>query len=759
MKKTALRRISDFIINKRLFIILVFAAAVIYCVLSMGRVRVNSDIKSLLPSGTDTRRGMAIMKEEFVTYGTADVMVSGVTYEQAEELATQIGCIDHVYMVTFDDTEKHYSGDKALFSVIFDGTATDETSITALGELRQLLSDKTVNVVTEVGEDYLSQLAMEVVWALVVSIAVIISVLLFTSRSYFEVVVFIIVFAVSVVLNMGTNFWLGEISAVTNSVAIVLQLALSIDYAIIFCHRFQDEYTDGADVRECLSVALSRSIIEISSSSLTTISGLTALTLMRFRLGMDLGSVLIKSIVCSMLTVFLLMPGMIMLFHRQILRSRHKSLVPDITCWGRFLAKGKPIFLILFAVMIPCVIYMSSQIDYTFSPDMTDRIRLSPQDVEKRAIWETFPRNNTVAVLVPGSDYEKQSRVIEKVSAMPEVTSSLGLAGVEVTDGLRLTDSVTADKFAALTGAEMPLMEKLFNYYSMFGGVTGEKGGQTSAPLVDLLEFTFKAIDNGLAELTDEQSARVAEVRTLFDGAVAQLKGENYSRIIFTVDLPIEGEEPEALISAIDAIAKEECGEGSLVIGDITAARDLHDSFRTDNVIVTVLTISFIFLVLFFAFRSVGVALLLILVIQGSIWLNFSFPFMTGTNLFFITYLIVSAIQMGATIDYAIVVYNRFRAAKELLPPKDAMQKAVNDSFPTIITSGIIMSAAGFIIGFMTTDLYVGSMGLAVGRGALISVIMVLTVLPQVILYGNRFAEITTVDFKRLFGKKKKKEE
>ena len=161
---------------------------------------------------------------------------------------------------------------------------------------------------------------------------------------------------------------------------------------------------------------------------------------------------------------------------------------------------------------------------------------------------------------------------------------------------------------------------------------------------------------------------------------------------------------------------------------------------------------SFVFVVLLFTFRSLGAAVLLILVIQSSIWLNFSFPYITGTNLFFVTYLIVSAIQMGATIDYAIVLYNRFQLRKQDYAPKQAMAIAVNESFSTILTSGTIMTAAGFIIALRTTDLYISSIGLTLGRGALISVILVLTVLPQVLLVGNKLIEKTMIDFKKLLG-------
>ncbi|MBQ7499885.1 MAG: MMPL family transporter [Clostridia bacterium] len=748
MKKNLLNRISDFIIDKKIVFFLIFFCAVIYCALSVGRVKVNDDIKQLLPEGTDTRRGLAIMKEEFTTFASAEIMISGVSQDGVAEYAARIGRIDHVFNAAYDPAENYKDGN-GLITVMFDGETKDEGAVSAMKEIRELLKNEKTAISTEVGSDFLEQFAKEMIVVLIVSLAVVVAVLLFTSRSFFEVFVIMIVLGVSVVLNMGTNFWLGEISTITNSVAVILQLALSIDYAIIFCHRFQDEYNLEGDIRRALGEAHSRSVIEVSSSSLTTISGLAALTLMQFRLGFDLGIVLIKSIVCSMLTVFLLMPGLIMVFHKPILRTRHKNLVPDVSRWGGFLANGKPVFLIIFILMLPCVIYMSAKCEYTFSPDGTDRIRMSEQDKITAEIRAVFPKSNMVVLIAPNGNYVEERSAVSEIKALPGVKNAVALADIEAAEGIYLTDKVTAADFSRLSGADITLSEKLFKIYSDPFGLSEKYDPSFSAPLIDVLQFAFTAVDAGLADLDAGQSARFDEVRGQLEGALLQLKGEKHSRMVFTVETEIEGDKAVEMVSLIDRIAKDHFGEDALVIGDITSARDLRDSFKHDNPLVTSLTIIFVFLVLFFTFRSFGAAVILILVIQGSIWLNFSFPFITGTNLFFVTNMIVSAIQMGATIDYAIVVYNRYRSAKEIMPPKEAMRKAVNDSFSTIITSGVIMSAAGFIVGYMTTDVYVGSIGLGVGRGALTSVLLVMTVLPQVILYGDRFIEKTTFSRKR----------
>ena len=290
-KRDPMRAVASFIVEKRVIFYLVFLAAVIFCALSVGKVRINSDLTAFLPAEAETRRGLAVMEAEFDTYAAAQVMVSNVTYEQAEQLAGRLREIEGVTDVGFDRTAAHYADASALFSVSFDGGELDDTVLAAMEQIRQTLWGYDTYISSSVGEDFSAQLAQEMRGVILVAVLVIVAVLLFTSRSYFEVVVFLIVFAVAAVLNMGTNFLLGEISSITNSIAVILQLALAIDYAIIFCHRYQDDSARCGDVREALVSSLSKAILEISSSSLTTLSGLVALTLMQFRLGYDLGVV------------------------------------------------------------------------------------------------------------------------------------------------------------------------------------------------------------------------------------------------------------------------------------------------------------------------------------------------------------------------------------------------------------------------------------------------------------------------------------
>ena len=752
-RREPLTAIAETIVRGRFVIFALFLVAAVFCALTVGRVRINSSLTAFLPKDTETRRGIDAMEKEFTTYGVARILIEGVPYAEAEETAQKIGKIEHVYEVAFDDTAEHYKDGNALLAVSFDEPETGEGAGEAMGRIRELLGELPYrfSVSGDVGYNYQSELEKEMVVVLSLAAAVIVLVLLFTSRSYFEIVVYFVVFGVSALLNMGTNWWLGEISAITNTVAVILQLALAIDYAIIFSHRYQDEAEKNPDSRAAIVPALAHSIVEISSSSLTTVSGLVALMLMRFRLGYDLGIVLAKGVVCSMLTVFLLMPGLILLFPRALRKTRHRSFVPNIARFGRLLQKKVPVFLILFAVILPFSFILSQKTEYSFAKWSITEVIPSDYRSEHKRVEETFPAGTAVALLVPAGDYDKERAVLEEVAQVDGVTSAAGLAVVEIGEGRMLTDRYTAGEFSALLGIGEEDAERLYRFYALeYGNAEAFKSpGTYPAPLIDVLVTLFRVIDQKLVTtLTPEQTEQLAVYRTPIERAAKQLKGRTWDRLVLTTSLPVEGKASVELVETVRAVAEREYGEGTvLAVGDITSARDLEDFHRSDSILIGVLSVVFVFLILLFTFRSPVVAAALVFVIEGSIRINFSFPYLTGDRAAFVTNMIVSAIQMGATIDYAIVTYSRYRERRKTDPPREAMIKAQNDAFPTVLTSGTIMAAAGLLIAYRVSDVYVGHIGLAVGRGALISMILVLTVLPQLLPPLDRAIMKTTFRF------------
>lgn len=739
-------KLARFIVDKRKAFYLVFLAAVLFCAASVSKVHVNNDITSYLPADTETRRGLTLMEEEFTTLGSGQFMLTNITYDEADQVAKEIEHIDGVSGVEFDDTEKHYTGSSALITVTFDGEKDDPVALQAMDHLKSILAPYDTYIYSEVGLDTSAQLQSEMGIILVIAAIVIVIVLLFTSKSYMEVPVYVIVFGVAAVLNMGTNYWFGEVSYITNSVAIVLQLALAIDYAIIFCHRYMEE-RETKPAREADIAALSKAIVEISSSSLTTISGMIALMLMQFRIGFDMGAVMSKGIICSMLTVFLLMPGLLMLFSNGIERTRHPNLVPRISLVGKAVVKLRYILPPIFLVTIIAGIFLSGKCDYCFSENVIDTNNPPEQRIALDRISDTFGNQNTIALLVPKGDYEKEGKILAKISELPEIDRAQGLANTEA-EGYMLTDKLKPRQFAEIAGVDIEMARLLYQAYGLeheeYGAIF-QNPDDYEIPLVDSFQFLCEQKDKGVIKLEGEQAEMVDDLQEQLDIGLPQLQGEHWSRLVFIADVPEESPQTFALLDQMRAIAAQYYGDDVLLVGNSTNARDLSESFSGDNLKISVLTALFVMIILLFTFKSAGLPILLVLTIQGSIWINFSFPYLTHTNLFFLSYLVVSSIQMGATIDYAIVITNRYMELKTIMSHRDAVIETLNQSFPTILTSGSIMTVSGFLIGMISTNPPISSLGLALGRGTLTSIFLVMTVLPQLLILGDTLIERTAI--------------
>lgn len=739
-------KLARFIVDKRKAFYLVFLAAVLFCAASVSKVHVNNDITSYLPADTETRRGLTLMEEEFTTLGSGQFMLTNVTYDEADQVADEIEQVDGVSSVEFDDTEKHYTGSSALITVTFDGEKDDPVALQAMDHLKSILAPYDTYIYSEVGLDTSAQLQSEMGIILVIAAIVIVIVLLFTSKSYMEVPVYVIVFGVAAVLNMGTNYWFGEVSYITNSVAIVLQLALAIDYAIIFCHRYMEE-RETKPAREADIAALSKAIVEISSSSLTTISGMIALMLMQFRIGFDMGAVMSKGIICSMLTVFLLMPGLLMLFSNGIERTRHPNLVPRISLVGKAVVKLRYILPPIFLVTIIAGIFLSGKCEYCFSENVIDTNNPPEQRIALDRISDTFGNQNTIALLVPKGDYEKEGKILAEISELPEIDKAQGLANTEA-EGYMLTDKLKPRQFAEIAGVDIEMARLLYQAYGLeheeYGAIF-QNPDDYEIPLVDSFQFLCEQKDKGVIKLEGEQAEMVDDLQEQLDIGLPQLQGEHWSRLVFIADVPEESPQTFALLDQMRAIAAQYYGDDVLLVGNSTNARDLSESFSGDNLKISVLTALFVMIILLFTFKSAGLPILLVLTIQGSIWINFSFPYLTHTNLFFLSYLVVSSIQMGATIDYAIVITNRYMELKTIMSHRDAVIETLNQSFPTILTSGSIMTVSGFLIGMISTNPPISSLGLALGRGTLTSIFLVMTVLPQLLILGDTLIERTAI--------------
>ncbi len=745
-------KLATFIVDKRNLFFLLWIFALIFSVFARNWVSVENDITTYLPDSTETRQGLTLMDEEFTTYGSASVMVSNITYERALAISEEIEAIDGVSEAAFDDTEEHYKNSSALFSVTFEGEADDPISIDAMNEIREMLADYDLYVMGEVGVDTSAQLAEEMNVVTLIAAGIIILVLVFTSKAYAEVPVLLITFVAAALINMGTNFLLGTISFISNSVTIVLQLALAIDYAIILIHRYSEEHEKMAPREACIT-ALSKAIVEISSSSLTTVSGLIALAFMQFGIGADLAMVLIKAIMFSLLAVFTLMPGLIMLFSGLIDKSVHKNFVPKISAVGKFAFATKYVIPPLFVVLAAAGFIFSNKCPYCYGTSDLETSRQSEQQIADRKVKDTFGSTNLAALIVPSGDYESEEKLIRRLEDYSQVDSVMGLANIEAMDGYVLTDKLTPRQFSELVDLDYEVAKLLYGAYAVNEENYGEViNGLESygVSLIDMFMFTYDEVDKGYVTLDDELMDTLEDLHTQLEKAQLQLRSDDYSRILVYLDLPEEGDETFEFLSVIhDEAAKFYPADEVFLVGNSTSDYDLSTSFVNDNLVISILSALFVIIILLFTFKSAGLPVLLIAVIQGSIWLNFSFPYLQGSKLFFLSYLIVNSIQMGANIDYAIVISNRYMELKQEMPIKQAITETLNQAFPTIITSGAILAAAGALIGVLSSNGTISSIGVCLGRGTLISIILVMGVLPQILLLGDTVIEKTSFTIKK----------
>lgn len=742
-------KLATFIVDKRNLFFLLTIIMLIFSAFSRNWVEVESELAAYLPADSETRQALDIMEEQFVTYGSARIMVANISQDKAEELKDQIAGIKGVQSVEYDNTEDHYNNASALYTVTFDYDESDDNCLTSLETIKSALSSYDVYVSTELGNTEQEAIDSEVRVIMVYVAVIIVLVLLFTSQTYAEVPVLILTFVVAMIMNLGTNFLLGKISFVSNSVTSILQLALSLDYAVIFCNRYKEEH-QTLPIREAVIVALSKSIPEIGASSLTTIGGLVAMMFMQFRIGSDMAICLIKSILFALLSVFVVMPGLLMLFGPLMDRTEHRNFVPKIPFVGKFAYKTRHIVPILFTIVIVIAFPLSQKCPYAYGESSLETPVLNETQIAENMISDNFSSTNMLALMVPAGDYEKEAAILSELEQYDEVDYAMGIANVEAMDGYTLADQLTPREFAELTELDYEAAKVVYAAYAAeqeeYGQILGNLDGY-EVPLIDMFLFVCDQVDSGIVTLDEEQTDMLNEAYTQMTAAKKQLQGTDYSRMLVYLTLPESGDETYQFLDTVQETAQKYYpDEAVYVAGNSTTEYDFQKAFARDNLVVSVVSILIVLVVLLFTFKSAGMPVLLILVIQGSIWINFSLPYLLDEPLFFMSYLVVSSIQMGANIDYAIVVANRYQELKEQMHHRDAIIETMNFAFPTIITSGTILAVAGTLIGMMTSTASITGIGQNLGRGTIISILLVMFVLPQILLVGGKIVDMTAFE-------------
>ena len=718
-------KLAKTILRLRKVILPLFLLLTVLSVFFIGKANINYDLAAYLSEQTQTRRGLEIMQREFGSTEQITVLLENASEEEALRLSGQLSGMEGVLQASFSaDTDvKDHKGIRysriSLYSDNPDTFSFDDTLDAFLsretGHKYTIISDTRD---TKELKDYIFS---GVVKALIIAAVVVIGVLFLTSNSYIEPLLFTIVLICSILINMGTNFVFDSISFITFAVAPILQLALAMDYSIMLLHTFVEIRDSGIDDETALRLALERSFMPVSSSSLTTIAGLVSLMFMSFTIGFDIGIVLSKGILISMLTVFLLMPALIMVFSKTLRTTAHKPVSLGGKSLARLAVKSRRILPAGLALCVAAACVLQPGVEYTFNNPAFDG--------QSQILYDVFGDPDALVVLLPArqtdEEFDKQRRLVDDLMSLtyrdkPAVLSVTGM----VTTAAQVIKYYSPAEVGEMLGISPIAVSFYFGAMGFDGNVRGDTLINTAANLMP-------------------ENDQIRLLKSTMDFAKRMFISESHSRLILlTDDVPSFTGEGEAFLDQVSALLSEYYPDGGTYItGNLMFHKEISEAFDSDRLIVSIITIAAIFLIVCLSFRSVWIPLLLICAIQGAVWLNTAVNVISGEGVFFMCYLICLAIQMGATIDYGILLTSNYRHCRAEMDRAAALGKALTLSMPTILTSGLILFTAGGVIGIGKFALsgkiieiinvyFIYSIGRMLARGTAFSLIMVLLFLP-----------------------------
>ncbi len=658
-----------------------FALVTIISTVAQFFVSVNYNMVDYLPDDAQSTKAMEIMEKEFTgSVPDTRVMISDVTIQEAVTYKEKLEAIDGVAEVIWLDdvvdlkkpleiadqemVESYYMDGNALFSISV--RSGDEVAITdAVYELigeNGAIAGEAINTATSQ-----KMAGNESMYAAMLLVPIIIFILIISTTSWVEPIFFLTAIGVSVLINLGTNIFIGEVSFVTQSVAPILQLAVSLDYAVFLLHSFSDYRKKTKNPEEAMELAMKKSFPAITASAATTFFGFIALTFMDFEIGSDLGLNLVKGIVLSFISVMVFLPALTLFFYKWMDKTQHRSFIPSFEGIGNFVVKLRvPSLLIVLALLVPAFLAQTNtSFTYGFG-ELPDHTRAG---ADYNKINESFGEITPIVLLVPKGEVAKEEELVEELESMDYVTS--------VVSYVNMVDPVIPPEYL------------------------------------------------------DE------EVRNEF-------YSENYSRIVINTNQATEGDIPFAIVENVDQAASAYYGDSALSLGESVTLYDIKNTVTKDNILVNVLTVVTIAIVLLIGFRSISIPVVLLLAIQSSVWINLSIPYFSQTSLVFVGYLIISTVQLAATVDYGILFTEAYTHHRKEMSGRKAIIKTLDEKTFSISISAAILSSVGFILWITSSNPIVGSIGLLLGRGALLAFIMVLFFLPAMLLVCDRFIKKTT---------------
>lgn len=684
--KSLLDRIVHGIVYRGKMIETVFFLGAIICAICFPFVKVNYDLSKYLPEFAPTKQALDVMEREFGYPGMARVMVKDVTLQEAKSIRDQISDLDGIDLVIGPDLttdvymgssflnksltemmsmdvfamDDYYRDGNALMEIIFEGGDDDPATRAAVNDIYRIVGkDRGCFSGSAISsKEREESITREIIMAIAIAIVIIWLILTLTTTSWVEPFLFIFVMVIAIILNMGSNLIFGTISFFTFSTAAILQLAVSMDYSIFLLHTFTAWKNKGIEIHEAMEKAVKESCSSILASGATTIVGFIVIAFMRFTIGKDVGYVLTKGIICSLATVLLLMPTLILHFNDKIEKTAHKPLIPSFDHFAKLMNKiRKPVFVIAILLAVPC--YFGQNMNAFYYGD--DAIGAGPGTrvyEDSRAIDQEFGKSNVIIGIVPNGSVATERQLTAALEDLDFINYALSMSGT---------------------------------------------------------------LPKGIPE------------SFLPEDVTKELRSDDYARILISMNTVQESQYAFNCSQELEKVVKQYYPEGSYVIGMTPTTIDIRDILTDDYNKVSILSLIGVAIVVLVTFRAVLIPILVIIPIEVAIYLNMTIPYILGDSMVYIGYIIVSCLQLGATIDYSILMTNNYLGFRKTMSNTEAAVAAISKSTLSILTSGGILTVVGYLLYFTSSIQAISQVGRLVGRGAMLSVVLVLSLLPALL--------------------------
>ena len=689
-----MKKFGKVVVKLRIPILVLSFLLLIPSVLGYFNTRVNYDILYYLPSDIDTMQGQDILLDDFGKGAYAMVVVDGMNKSNVSKLVKKVEGVDHVASVISysgivgDDVPSEILPDKfrsyfenedsgaTLFAIFFDDTTSSDDTMKAIQEVRDVTDNQCyIAGMSAVVTDTKTMAEKETPFYVLVAVVLVCIVLAIFMDSFLVPVFFMLSIGMAIVYNLGSNYFLGEVSYITKALAAVLQLGVTLDYSIFLCHSYKEAKEETPDDhQEAMAVAIGNTLTSVVGSSITTVAGFIALCFMSFTLGLDLGVVMAKGVVLGVIGCVTILPSLILTFDKALEKTMHREIMPNFDKPARWIVNHSWIFLIIFVLLLGPAIYgyNNTKVYYDLSDTLPEKLNCSQAN---KLLADNFDGTNSIYMILADSNLSA-----EDSNAMMNEVNDL--------DGISFALSIDS-----ALGGEIP-------------------------------------------------------TEMLPDSLVSELKGDEYQIMMVSTNYTIASDEINDQINKVDAIAKKYDAK-SMVIGEAPCTKDLITITDKDFKTVSAVSIVAIFFIIFFVLKSISLPVILVAAIEFAIFVNMGIPYYTGTTIPFISSVVIGTIQLGATVDYAILMttrYKRERAAGN--SKKESISIALGTSIPSIIVSALGFFAATFGVGMIASVDMIASLCTLMARGAIISMFVVIFVLPSLFVLLDKVIIHTSLGFK-----------